>query len=70
MGYYFRSHVPDALRRNAARPPEGRIPEKGLWGTAARLERPHPDEGFDALHYVRIDESGTFVVEDWREDPY
>jgi hypothetical protein len=26
------------------------------------------DEGFDELHYVRIDESGGFVVEGWRDE--
>jgi hypothetical protein len=32
------------------------------------MERPSPDEGFDELHYVWIDEDGGFVIEGWRDE--
>lgn len=67
-GYYFRSRVEDCQRRNEARPAERRVPLKGLLGTAGRLERPAPEEGFDALFYVRPDGSSGFVVEEWRDE--
>ena len=41
---------------------------KGVRGTHARLEIPSPDEGFDALFYVRMDEKQGFVVEDWQNE--
>ena len=68
VGYYFRSRVEDCMRRNERRPAGERVPSKGILGTAGRMELPSRDEGFDELHYVRIDEAGGFVVEGWRED--
>ncbi len=68
VGYYFRSRVEDCLRRNERRPENQRVPPKGILGTAGRLERPSLEEGFHELHYVRIDDSGGFVVEGWRDE--
>lgn len=68
VGYYFRSRVEDCLRRNEGRPEGQRVPAKGLLGTAGRMELPSPDEGFDELNYVWIDEGGGFVVERWRDE--
>ncbi len=67
-GYYFQSRVKDALRRNAGRTDSERVPEKGVLGATGRLEVPLPDEGFDRLFYVRLDEAGGFTVEEWRAD--
>src|SRR5438105_14882155 len=47
VGYYFRSRVEDCMRRNEGRPDGQRVPLKGLLGTAGRMERPTPEEGFD-----------------------
>lgn len=70
VGYYFRSVLDECLRRNVMRAEHQRIPERGVLGTAGRLELPALDEGFDALWYVRIDPDQGFVVEPWREaDP-
>ena len=68
VGYYFRSRVEDCLRRNERRPEDQRVPMKGILGTAGRLVLPTSDEGFDELHYVRIDETGGFMVEGWRDE--
>lgn len=68
-GYYFRSRVGDCLERNAARPGARRIPDAGVLGAAAQLERPSLEEGFDELYHVRIGEGGGFVVTPWREEP-
>ncbi len=70
MGYYFQSRVADALRRNAARPQAQRVPEKGILGTARRLERPSVEEGFDALFYVRIAENDDFIVQEWNDEVF
>ena len=64
IGYYFQSKAQDAIARNARRPPEEQIPEAGIWGCYGRLEIPSMNEGFDHLYYVRIDDSGGFVVEE------
>ena len=68
VGYYFRSRVEDCLRRNERRPEDQRVPMNGILGTAGRLQLPSSGEGFDELHYVRIDEPGGFVVEEWRDE--
>lgn len=68
VGYYFSSRVDDARRRNARREGRARVPDAGILGMAGRLVRPRREEGFDALHYVRIAEDGAFVVEEWRDE--
>jgi predicted kinase len=68
IGYYFQSRVEDCRRRNEQRPPDKQVPLRGILGTAGRMELPSLEEGFDELHYVRIDEAGRFVVEEWKED--
>ncbi len=65
IGYYFQSRVSDCIGRNAARTEAQRIPDKGILGTAARMERPGFHEGYDELYYVRINAQGEFEVEPW-----
>jgi predicted kinase len=67
IGYYFQSRVEDCKRRNEQRPPEKQVPLPGILGAASRMELPSL-EGFDELHYVRIDEGGSFVVEAWKDE--
>lgn len=68
IGYYFRSRVEDCRRRNEQRPAAQRVPLRGILGTAGRMQLPSPEEGFDELHYVRIDETCGFVVEGWHDE--
>lgn len=69
VGYYFQSKVSDALVRNELRGPGQRVPDRGVLGTAGRLQLPSRKEGFDALYYVRLGTAvGEFVVEEWRDD--
>ena len=65
VGYYFRSGVREAIARNNRREGKARILEKGIWGTYKRLRAPSPEEGFDLLRCVSIEETGRFVVEEW-----
>ncbi|MDP8925784.1 MAG: ATP-binding protein [Actinomycetota bacterium] len=67
VGYYFGSRVREALARNSDREGKERIPEKGILGTYKRLRVPGLEEGFELLRYVRIDEEGRFVVEEWSD---
>jgi predicted kinase len=65
VGYYLRSHLESALTKNDQRGPLTRIPKIGLLGTYKQLQLPDRKEGFDELYYVRISDSGEFVVEEW-----
>jgi hypothetical protein len=67
VGYYFQSRIEDCKRRNEQRPIDRQVPFPGILGAAGRLELPSLDEGFDELHYVRI-EDGGFVVEEWQDE--
>jgi predicted kinase len=68
IGYYFQSKLEDCQRRNEQRAGAERIPLPGLLRTAGRMEIPISEEGFDELHYVRIDASHHFVVEEWKNE--
>ena len=71
VGYYFESKVRDALVRNELRGPGQRVPERGVLGTAGRLQLPSKNEGFDTLYYVRLappPAENEFIVEGWRDD--
>jgi len=68
IGYYFSSRLADALTRNRQRTGKSRIPDKGVAGMYKRLELPRIDEGFDRLYYVRIAETGEFIVEEWKDE--
>lgn len=68
VGYYFQSRVEDCKRRNDQRPSAQQVPHRGILGTAGRMEMPSLGEGFDVLFYVRIEEAGGFVVEEWKDE--
>ncbi len=68
VGYYFQSRIEDCKMRNEQRPAAQRVPLRGILGTAGRMELPSLAEGFDELHYVRIDDNNAFVVEGWRDE--
>jgi predicted kinase len=65
VGYYLRSDLESAVTKNDQRGPLTRIPKIGLLGTYKQLQLPDREEGFDELYYVRISDSGEFVVEEW-----
>jgi predicted kinase len=50
-----------ALGRNVGRP--GRVPDRALVGTARRLQRPTPEEGFDELWHATAAPDGAWRVE-------
>lgn len=68
VGYYFQSKVDPCLARNAARAEPERVPDVAILGTHKRLEIPALAEGFDRLHYVRINQEGQFEVEEWQDE--
>jgi predicted kinase len=68
VGYYFQSRVEDCKRRNEQRTAGRQVPLRGILGTAGRMELPALEEGFDEIHYVRIEEGSGFLVEEWRDE--
>src|SRR5439155_669654 len=66
VGYFFRSRVSDALQRNSQRTGDQRVPDKAIHGASGRLELPLRNEGYDQLHFVRLNPDNTFTVEEWK----
>jgi predicted kinase len=63
IGYLVEVDAAVAAARNAARSGRERIPQAGLAGTARRLIRPAPQEGFDELWHA------TAAPDGWRIEP-
>ena len=67
-GFYFRTTLGEAIRRNKSRPPNRVVPAGGVGATYKRLEPPSRSEGFDELRVVEISEGGGFAVSDWKSE--
>ncbi|WP_040549543.1 AAA family ATPase [Pedosphaera parvula] len=67
IGYFFQSHVADALQRNGQRTGDQRVPDKAIHGASGRLELPSRNEGYDQLYFVRLNVDNTFTAEEWKE---
>ncbi len=68
IGYFLRSSLKECLMRNKNRESKKVVPEIAVKGRFAKLEMPSPDEGFDQLYFVRIDENDEFIVEGWKDE--
>ncbi len=67
IGYYFQSKLSDSIVRNSQRQGKDYVPEIGIKSTAAKLELPSFDEGFDELYYVEI-QNQQFNVKNWQDE--
>lgn len=67
VGYYVEATTREAVARNRQREGRARVPDVGIFATAKRLEPPRRAEGFDELYRARVDESGTFSIEEITE---
>jgi predicted kinase len=63
VGYLVDASASEALGRNAGREGRARIPDRGVLGTAKRLIRPAPEEGFDELWHATPAPGGGFRIE-------
>ncbi|KAA9340616.1 AAA family ATPase [Adhaeribacter soli] len=63
IGFYFKSKVEDAIRRNAVRQGKEFVPEIGIRGTVKKLEAPTFAEGFDLLFEVALSDGDFKVTE-------
>ena len=68
IGYYFKPELRASIGRNNQRAGKKKIPAPGVIGTWKRLEPPSPEEGFDQLWIVEIDEKNEFLVSPWAPD--
>lgn len=68
VGYFFESRVPDALKRNRARPEPDRVPDVAIFAASKKLELPSLAEGFDELFFVRLNGPDAFQVEVWKHE--
>jgi predicted kinase len=62
-GFYFRTTLGDAIRRNKSRARV--VPAGGVGATYKRLEPPSRSEGFDDLKVVEIPSGEGFTVSEW-----
>jgi predicted kinase len=63
VGYLVEVDEVEALARNREREGVRRVPAAGLVGTARRLVRPAPEEGFDELWHATAAQDGGWRVE-------
>jgi predicted kinase len=63
IGYLVEVDEAEALARNAERTGRARVPARGLVGTARRLVRPTPGEGFDELWHATGAPAGGWRIE-------
>jgi predicted kinase len=61
--YLVDAGAAEALGRNAERAGRRRIPAAGVVGTARRLQRPVPEEGFDELWHATAAPGGGWRIE-------
>ncbi len=61
-GYLFDARPGECLRRNALRQGRARVPDVAIYATAAKLEYPRAEEGFDAIFRVGPGESGFQIT--------
>lgn len=59
---FFETSIADAFERNAVRTGGAFVPEVAIRATAARMERPTLDEGFDEVAVVRLAQTGFLHV--------
>jgi predicted kinase len=62
VAFWFPADLEGSLRRNALRQGRSRVPDLAIHTTMARLRRPLPADGFDAVLAVRINGDGGFAV--------
>jgi predicted kinase len=63
IGYLVDVDHAEALGRNAERAGKARVPVSGVMGTAKRLQRPAPEEGFDELWHATAAPGGGWRIE-------
>ncbi len=68
VGYFFETGIKEALTRNSQRSGRFLVPEKGVFGTLKRLQKPALAEGFDVLYLVRLLPDGSYDIRQVQPD--
>lgn len=68
IGYYFDSKISASLQRNQFRAGKQKIPEVGIRNTYYKLQIPTLKEGFDKLYHVKLDQQGSFKIDEWYDE--
>jgi predicted kinase len=66
--YFFDVDLEQGLARNAGRSEAERIPEIGVRGTFAKLERPTMAENFDQIFLVKLSPENVWATEELRSE--
>jgi predicted kinase len=60
--YFFDSSLEESLVRNLQRPAEYQVPEIGVRGTYAKLQRPQTSEPFDEIVRIALAADGSWQI--------
>jgi len=63
VGYFFETSASEAIKRNSQRSGRFLVPDKGIYGTLKKLQKPTLAEGFDLLYHVRLQADGEYKVQ-------
>jgi predicted kinase len=66
VGYFLKTSLKDAIRRNGLRAGKAKVPVPAIAGALKRLEPMRVDEGFDQIFRVTSLDGGKFEVEEMR----
>ena len=66
VGYFLESKIQPCVQRNGLREGKACVPERAIYATANKFERPSYSEGFNELYYVKND-GVTFTVTKWQD---
>lgn len=62
IGYFFRTTLREAMRRNQGREGKDRIPAAAIAATLKKMQGPEFKEGFDEIYIVEVNERNGFRV--------
>lgn len=66
IGYYFKSSIKDALKRNERKPLAAQAQIAEIVEKHHYLQIPGLNEGFNELYYVRINSQNKFMISEWK----
>ena len=61
VAYFLETSSRDAVGRNRGRPENQRVPNVAIFGSLKKLRPPTPEEGFDAIYVVTLNDGGFDV---------
>jgi predicted kinase len=62
IAYFFRTSLPDAIRRNNQRDPKEKVPVVAVVNTFKKLQPPLLEEGFEKIYTIELNAQDKFVI--------